>query len=322
MESQRPTIVVHGGAGEWKPDRQNLGILGVKRAAKAGFDVLRRSGTALDAVEAAVMMMEDDSTFNAGLGSSLNLEKSVEMEASIMDGETLKAGATALLTNIRNPIHLARIIMEKTDHIFIAGKSAQRLGEIFNLEKANPVTKLRERHWLDLKNKIRQGTSGYLPKLSNLMKSYPEFMNADTVGAIAIDQLGNVAAATSTGGLTFKIPGRIGDSPLIGCGNYADNKIGACSATGIGEIAMKLVLAKSACCLIHKGYSPQEAAEILIKRVNQAIQNTPNQMGLIAIDKKGRIGAAHNSHHLCWSYMTPLMKSPKASLTAKIVKSG
>ena len=236
MKSRKPTIVVHGGAGKRKPERQKLAISGVRKAAKTGFRVLNHNGTALDAVEAAVMTMEDNPTFNAGLGSSLNLKKYVEMEASIMDGETLRAGATALLTNIKNPIHLARTIMEKTDHIFIAGKGAQKLAEVFNLEQTNPVTKLRERYWLELKKRMEQEKAEHLPKLSKLVKSYPEFMNSDTVGAIAVDQLGNVAAATSTGGLTLKIPGRIGDSPLIGCGNYADNEIGACSATGIGEV--------------------------------------------------------------------------------------
>lgn len=316
----RPAIVVHGGAGEWRSERREAGVLGVGKAAESGFDVLRRGGSALDAVESAVMSMEDDEVFNAGLGSSFALDRSVEMEASIMEGKTLAAGAAGLLGDIKYPVHLARIVMENTDHIFVVGRGAEKLAEIFNLERRNPTTKLREKYWSELKNKIVQGELSYLPKLSNLMKLHPNLFRLDTVGAVAVDEDGNVAAATSTGGISLKIPGRIGDSPLIGCGNYADNEAGACSATGIGEIAIRLVLAKSTCDLIRRGQTPQEAAETAIREVNRRIQNVANQMGLIVIDAKGRIGAAHNSHHMCWAYMTPQMRSPKAFLTAKIVK--
>ena len=320
MKVQRPIIIVHGGAGEWRQERRDAGIAGVKKAANSGFDILKRDGSAVDAVESAVMSMEDDETFNAGLGSSLALDKRVEMEASIMDGKTLSAGATGLLSNVRYPIHLARIIMEKTDHIFIVGQSAERLAEIFNLEHRNSTTKLREKYWHELKSKIVQGELNYLPRLSTLLKSHPDLFRLDTVGAVAVDKNCNVAAATSTGGISMKIPGRIGDSPLIGCGNYADNEAGACSATGIGEIAIRLALAKSTCDLIRVGQTPQEAAENSIKEVNRRIPNVANQMGLIAVDSKGRIGAAHNSHHMCWAYMTPKMRSPKASLKAEVVK--
>ena len=294
--------------------------MGVKKAATAGFDALKHGGTALDAVESAVMSMEDDDVFNAGLGSSLALDKSIQMESSIMDGKTLSAGAVGLLSNIRYPVHLARIIMENTDHIFIVGQSAEKLAKTFNLERRNPNTKLREKQWHELKNKIDQDKLNYLPKLSKLLKSHPNLFHLDTVGAVAVDRDGNVAAATSTGGITLKIPGRIGDSPLIGCGNYADNEAGACSATGIGEIAIKLVLAKNTCDLIRTGKTPQKATENSIKEVNRRIQNTTNQMGLIAIDSKGRIGATHNSYHMCWAYMAPQMHDPKAFLKAKAMK--
>lgn len=320
MKPQKPTIIVHGGAGEWRQERQKPGIIGVKKAAKSGYNLLKQNRNALDAVESAVMSMEDDEVFNAGLGSSLALDKHSEMEASIMDGKTLSAGATGLLSNIKHPIHLARIIMENTDHIFIVGKNAEKLAETFNLEHRNPTTKLREKYWRELKNKLAQGELTYLPKLSELLKAHSNLFHLDTVGAVAVDKDGNVAAATSTGGISLKIPGRIGDSPLIGCGNYADNEAGACSATGIGEIAIKLVLAKSTCDLIRIGQTPQKATENSIKEVNRRIQNTANQMGLIAIDSKGRIGAAHNSHHICWAYMTPQTHSPQAFLKAKLTK--
>jgi beta-aspartyl-peptidase (threonine type) len=156
-----------------------------------------------------------------------------------------------------------------------------------------------------------------LPKLAELLKSYPKFIQMDTVGAVAVDCDGNLAAATSTGGLSLKIPGRIGDSPIIGCGNYADNEKGACSATGLGEIAIRLVLAKSTCDLISLGQTPQNATEKTISEVNRRIGNPGNQMGLIAIDSQGRLGVSHNSSHLCWAYMTPDSPSSEAFLTAK-----
>jgi beta-aspartyl-peptidase (threonine type) len=140
------------------------------------------------------------------------------------------------------------------------------------------------------------------------------------VGAVAIDKDGNVAAATSTGGFPLKLPGRIGDSPLIGCGTYADNLSGACSATGVGEIAIRLVLAKTACNYVESGKSAEEAVENAIKLVNKRISTSYNSMGLIVVDSQGRFGAAHNSPNMCWAYFTPGMKDPVASLTAKFVK--
>lgn len=320
MKAQRATIVVHGGAGEWRPERRSAGIVGVKEAASSGFSVLDRDGNALDAVECAVMSMEDNAVFNAGSGSSLSLDKRVEMEASIMDGKTLSAGATALISDVKNPIHLARIVMENTDHILIVGKGAEELARVFKLERSNPITTLREKYWHELKNKLAEDELDYMPKLSGLLKSHPSLFDLDTVGAVAVDNEGNVAAATSTGGISLKIPGRLGDSPLIGCGNYADNEAGACSATGIGEIAIRLVLAKSSCDLIRTGQTPQKAVENSIKQVNRRIDNLANQMGLIAIDSEGRVGAAHNSQHMCWAYRKPQMRNPKAFLNAKIVK--
>jgi beta-aspartyl-peptidase (threonine type) len=149
--------------------------------------------------------------------------------------------------------------------------------------------------------------------------SYPNLFETDTVGAVALDKDGNTAAATSTGGLTLKLQGRIGDTPLIGCGTYADNEAGACSTTGIGEVAIKLVLAKTTCDHMRGGQPAQEAAESSVKLVNRRIP-LKESTGLIAIDMRGGIGAAHNSRHLCWAYMTSEMRKPSAALKAKIVK--
>lgn len=318
-KGQKPVIVVHGGAGNWQPERSQAGIEGVKRAAEVGFDILKNGGNAVDSIMEAVAAMEDDGAFNAGYGSSLNMDKKVEMEASVMDGKTLQAGAAGLLRNIRNPVRLAKIVMEKTDHVFVVGEGAEKLAEMEHLERRNQVTKLRLKYYEEQKKALLEGKSD-LPKLADLAKAHPELFSLGTVGAVAADRDGNVAAATSTGGFSLKLPGRIGDSPLIGCGTYADNQAGACSTTGRGEIAIRLVLAKTVCNHMENGKTAQEAAELAIKLVNRRIQGEYNSAGLIAVDTHGRIGAAHNSPNLCWAYLTSEMKEPMASLTARIVK--
>jgi len=316
---QKPVIVVHGGAGAWHPDRSQHGLEGVKRAARKGFEILESVGSAVDCVMEAVAVMEDDGAFNAGFGSSLNIDKRAEMEASIMDGKTLQAGAVGLLNDIRNPIRLARIVMDKTDHVFMVGEGAERLAKIFKLERRSPITELRTEYFEQQKKSLRSGDFN-LPNLADLVKTFPEFFELETVGAVALDAEGNVAAATSTGGFPLKLPGRIGDSPLIGCGNYADNQAGACSATGVGEIAIRLVLAKTVCNYMESGKTAQEAVELAIRLVNEKLPNAYNHMGLISVDVNGRIGAAHNSPNMCWAYLTSKIREPTASLTAKIVK--
>lgn len=313
---QKLVIVVHGGAGAWRPERIGAGIEGIKKAAKVGFEILKRGESALNAVEAAVMQMEDDEVFNAGLGSSLTIDKKIEMEASIMDGKTLNAGAVGLLRDIKYPIHLARLVMENTDHVFIVGHSAEKLADIFGLERRNSLTEYRVQVWREEKEKLAKIRR--LSKLYKLVTSHPRLFESETVGAVALDKDNNVAAATSTGGFTLKFPGRIGDSPLIGCGTYADNECGACSATGVGEVAIKLVLAKTTCESMRNGKSAQEAVENSIRLANLKMNRL--DMGLIAVDKSGRIGAAHNSLNLCWAFMTPDMRVPKASSEATITK--
>lgn len=315
---QKPVIVVHGGAGAWETERWKEGLVGVKKATNAGFKVLKTGGSALDAVEKAVISMEDNKTFNAGLGSTLALDKRIEMEASIMEGKTLNAGATGLLKDIKNPIHLARLVMEKTDHVFLVADGAEKLANLYGLERRNPMTELRLRYWYDLTQKLKDGEMESLPRLEKLLKSHPNLFATDTVGAVALDKNGNTAAATSTGGRALKLPGRIGDSPLIGCGTYADNEAGACSTTGIGEVAIRLVLAKSACDVMRSGQSAQQAAENSIMLVNERIR-LKSSMGLIVVDAQGRVGAAHNTPNLCWAYMTSKMREPKATMQAKIM---
>jgi len=313
---QKPVIVVHGGAGAWETERWKSGLAGVEDATKAGFKVLKTGGSALDAVEETVMCMEDNEVFNAGFGSTLALDKRIEMEASIMDGRTLNAGAVGLLRDIKNPVHLARLVMENTDHVFLVADGAEKLADLYGLEKREPLTEFRLRYWRELTRKLKNGEMESLPKLTKLLRSHPNLFETDTVGAVALDRKGDTAAATSTGGRALKLPGRIGDSPLIGCGNYADNEAGACSTTGIGEVAIRLVLAKTTCDFMHSGQSAQQAAESSVRLVNHRIR-LKSSMGLICVDAQGRVGAAHNTPNLCWAYMTSEMRQPKADMLAK-----
>jgi len=306
-------IVVHGGAGFWPSVKHRLALKGIEEAAMRGYSLLKKGGTALKAVEEATISMEDNPVFNAGVGSNLNLKGEAEMDASIMDGRKLGAGAVALVKSFKNPVSLARLVMEKTDHIFLAGIGAERLGELYALQRANPVDRDRLEDWRKLKSQLLSGKTRNMPRTLKLIKRYPE-IEAGTVGAIAIDRNGDVAAATSTGGTALKFPGRIGDTPLIGCGTYADNECGAASATGVGEAAIRLVIAKTACDLMSEGVVAQRAAEQAVRLENRRI-GLP--IGIITLDKTGNVGAAHSTLNMCWAFMRKDMRKPDAKMKAK-----
>jgi len=298
--------VVHGGAGVWKGGRRRRGLRGVRRAASNGADTLRSGG----AVEACVVTMEDDPTFNAGYGSALNLLGRAEMDASIMDGRTLQAGAVALVTRVKNPIRLARLVMEKTDHVFVAGSGAERLARLFRLESRNPITCSTKRSWRFLRAQLVRGQVAYLPIASELVHEFPEVMSTGTVGAVARDGDGNIAAGTSTGGLALRLPGRVGDTPLIGSGTYADES-GGCSVTGIGEGAIRLALAKTACDLIRSGLTPQKAAG---KSVRCLQMRLGMRTSMITVDALARIGSAHSTPDLCWAFVKSGMRGPRFTM--------
>jgi beta-aspartyl-peptidase (threonine type) len=318
-KTRNPVIVVHGGAGKWRPDHSQPALNCVREASALGYGSLRNGGTAVDCVTETVAFLEDTGVFNAGCGSALNIEKRVEMEASVMDGERLSAGAAGLLSNVRNPVRVARLVMEKTDHVFVVGKGAEQLARMFNLEMQEPDTSAKMKQYEAQLKSLLEGKFE-LPRLASLIRAHPEVFQLETVGAVALDPNGNVAAATSTGGFPLKLAGRIGDSPSIGCGTYADNESGACSATGVGELAMRLVIAKTVCSRMENGETAQKAVEEAVALVNRRITGVYNDMGLVAVDAHGGIGAAHSSPNLCWAYMTSKHKEPVASLTAKLLK--
>lgn len=307
-------IIVHGGAA-FRKQHLRRGVSGVSLAASSGVEILRRGGSSLDAVEKAVSVMEDDPVFNAGRGSSLTMKGTVEMDAAIMDGRDLSAGAVALVRTVKNPVRLARLIMQKTDHVLLAGEGAERLAKMFSLPTANPITPQRRREFIELREGNPRMKTRWT-KNSQLLHEHPKILSNDTVGAVAVDSKGDFAAASSTGGVAQKLPGRIGDTPQIGCGLYSDNQSGAAAATGLGEVAVRLALSKEICLLMKRGLSAPRAATL---GVQAASKRLPGDIGIIAIDRKGRMAAVHNTPLMPWAYSTIKMKRPKASPHGKIV---
>ena len=291
-------IIVHGGAWRIPKDLEGPCLEGVERAAKVAMNRLLGDNSALDAVEVAVKCMEDNPAFDAGVGSVLNEEGEIELDAAIMDGKTLNAGAIAAVRNIRNPISLARRVMENSNHVFLVGEGANKFAELQGFEKFDGLVVKRElERWKKLREKYR-GTMKFSDQNG-------------TVGAVAMDAQGNIAAATSTGGTPFKLPGRVGDSCLIGCGLYADNKVGGVSATGHGESMIKIVISKVVCELLEKGLTAQKAAEESIKMLERKIKG---RGGVIVLDKNGKIGISYNTPKMARAYMTEKMDVPTSSV--------
>ena len=285
------SIAIHGGAGTlvkgmMTPEKELAYKKGLKEALDDGYSILERGGTAVDAVEKAVKTLEDSHLFNAGKGSVFTATETHEMDASIMDGKNLNAGAVTLISGIKNPVSLAKDVMEKSEHVFLAGEGAMQFAKKLNysLEDDNYFyDELRHQQWLEVKN-----TDTF--QLDHSAKKDSKF---GTVGAVACDKEGNIAAATSTGGMTNKKWGRVGDSPLIGAGNYANNKTCAVSCTGSGEYFIRGVVAYDVSCLIEfKGMSLEEATnEVIHKRILEI----GGDGGLIAINTKGNISMPFNT---------------------------
>ncbi len=299
-------IIVHGGAGTIKKEERVPKVIkGVREAVMAGWHEFRR-GSALDAVEEAVKSLEDNPIFNAGTGSVLTLDGRVEMDAALMCGKNLEAGAVAGIWGVKNPISVARSVMEKTDHVLLGGEGALKFARIMGFEEYDPTTEERRKQWEELrKNLIERGEAGRWKKLNRLIKEYPEVLRS-TVGAVAFDGE-EVVAGTSTGGVFLKMFGRIGDTPIIGAGTYADEFAGA-SATGIGEVMMRLVLAKRAADFVRLGLDAQRASEAVIGLATRYFGE--NVAGIIMVDREGNVGFAKNTKHMSVAYMRSGMSKP------------
>jgi beta-aspartyl-peptidase (threonine type) len=267
---------------------------GVRNAVAAGWRALTRGGTALDAVEDAVVVMEDDETFDAGRGSFLNRDGKVQLDAFIMEGSTLRGGGVGGVERIANPIRAARKILSESPHVYFVAEGAENFAAEHGIALCDNRDLVIPRE-VERLRAIQAKAAEETPDL------FAPTISHDTVGAVALDREGNIAAATSTGGTLNKAPGRLGDSSLIGCGCYADNETAAASLTGWGEPIMKLVLAKWACDRVAAGNLPdwvsQEAINYLKSRVN-------GHGGIILLDAKGRMGISHNTPRMAWAYKT------------------
>ncbi len=274
------------------PDLEKAYSEGLQVALDAGYAVLEEEGSSVNAVKAALVILEDNVLFNAGRGSVFTKKGVQEMDAAIMDGRTLDAGSVAGVRNVRNPIELAAEVMRNSNHVFLSGKGANDFA-IKQGIKLEPdeyfFSQFRYDQWKSIRDSDNYSLDHTHQHLEELMKD----KKFGTVGAVACDQKGNIAAATSTGGMTNKKYGRIGDSPLIGCGTYANNKTCGISCTGHGEMFIRTVAAYDVSCLMeYKGYSLQEAMDIV---VNEKLVQVQGDGGMIGVDSKGNAALVFNS---------------------------
>jgi len=327
-----PTLLVHGGAWAIPADAAAAHQVGVRNALETGYKILSLGGAALDAVEATVTVLEDDPTFDAGRGSFLTSDGRVQLDALIMDGGRMKAGGVACVERLRNPIQAARLILEKSPHIYLVGPGAEQFAHAhgMNLIQNSELVLDRElerlaqaqarqaagledetfsgQSLLDDKDPETAFYSHEFDKEAKDSRAHAEGLSPsgqdshDTVGAVALDARGNLAAATSTGGTLNKTPGRVGDSSLIGCGCYADNLAAAVSLTGWGEPIMKLVLGKWATDRVAAGSAPEIAAR---EAISYLYNRLGGHGGIILLGPDGRFGLAHNTPAMAWGLATP-----------------
>jgi len=279
-------ILVHGGAGEKAVGSAGLRVL--TAALDSGLSLLKKGGASLDAVETAIVILEESGRFNAGRGSYLQLDGRRRMDASIMEGLELKAGAVAGIEDVDGPIRLARLIMERTPHVLLSGEGAARLGRHFEKVSTSPPAA----------GSLRM-LQRMLKKESPTVRLFRQMYGHETVGAVAKDEYGTVAAGASTGGISVMLPGRIGDTPLIGAGVYADNEAGAVSMTGQGETIIRAALAKEICHLLLDGQTPDQAAHRGLKRLLRRIHGAA---GAIVIDRTGGFALRHTTPFMCGGF--------------------
>ncbi|SRX52887.1 isoaspartyl peptidase/L-asparaginase family protein [Aequorivita sp. CIP111184] len=297
---KKHSLVIHGGAGTlvkglMTPEKEEEYKAALNEALEKGYAILENDGSAMDAIETAVNYLEDSPLFNAGKGSVFTNDGTHEMDAAIMDGKNLKAGAVSLITGISNPITLARDVMEKSDHVFLAGDGAMRFAKSLNYKLESPEYFYDEHRYQQWQNIKDSDTF----ELDHSMKKEGKF---GTVGAVACDKNGNIAGATSTGGMTNKKWGRIGDSPMIGSGTYANNKTCAVSCTGSGEFFIRGVVAYDVSCLMeYKGMTLEEAASEVI---NKRVLEIGGDGGLIAVDANGNIAMPFNTEGMYRAFKT------------------
>jgi beta-aspartyl-peptidase (threonine type) len=316
-----PTLLVHGGAWAIPADSAEAHEAGVRQALETGYAILSLGGSAIDAVEAAVSVLEDDPTFDAGRGSFLTSDGRVQLDALLMDGGRMKAGGVACVERLRNPIQAARLVLEKSPHVYFVGQGAEQFAASYGMvlidnselvmdRERERLAHAKARHSAGLADETFSGPEDVPIHILHDDKgpetAFPPdsdlFSSHDTVGAVALDGRGNLAAATSTGGTLNKTPGRVGDSSLIGCGCYADNLSAAVSLTGWGEPIMKLVLGKWATDRVAAGTPPELAAR---EAISYLYNRLGGHGGIILLGPDGRFGLAHNTPAMAWGLATP-----------------
>jgi beta-aspartyl-peptidase (threonine type) len=316
-----PVLLVHGGAWAIPDEMLEAHEQGVFDALQAGYTLLERGASAVDAVEAAVARMEDDGTFDAGRGSFLTRDGRVQLDALLMDGATLRAGGVACVERLRNPIRAARLVMDHSPHVYFVGTGAEEFAQSQGMPLVGNSELVTDRERERLAAAQATERAG-LPDLTfagddksretAVDVDAPGFDSHDTVGAVALDGEGRIAAGTSTGGTLNKAPGRVGDSSLIGCGCYADNASAAVSLTGWGEPIMKLVLGKWATDRVQQGVSPEQAAP---EAMAYLFRRLGGHGGIILLGPDGRYGIAHNTPRMAWGVCTS--EGPRTGVRVK-----
>jgi beta-aspartyl-peptidase (threonine type) len=297
-----PAIIVHGGAWDIPPELHQDHRRGTGQAAKAGWRVLAAGGSALDAVEAAIVTMEDDETFDAGRGSFLNADGQVELDAGFMDGRDLKVGAVAGVQFIRNPIRLARAVMEESEHVLLIAHGAERFAQKMGFPTCDLTDLAVPREFERWQRLLYDQTYSTRQPFSH---------PADTVGCVALDRAGHIAAGTSTGGTPNKMPGRVGDVPMVGCGFYADDELGGASTTGWGEAIAKVILARLALHHLQDLGDPQAAGQAAIEVLAQKADGVG---GVILLSPDGEPGWFYNTPHMAYAYQAAGMDAPRVRL--------
>ncbi len=313
----KPSLIVHGGAWDIPDEAVEACQTGCQRALTAGWSILTNGGSALDAIEAAIVVLENDPVFDAGFGSHLNLDGKVECDAIVMDGATLRAGAAATLQRIRNPIRLARKILETCPHMMLVADGAERYAKANGIALCDNKELISPAEWAAWQQCKKDAHAA----------EHHRGHEQGTVGAVAIDSQGALFAATSTGGTCCKLPGRVGDSPLIGCGCYADSEAGGVSSTGYGEAIMKVVMAKSGVDRLResagssttaqasadvrtvgpstRGSTSSRAMQVAEQTIEELARRTKATAGLILLDREGNPGFAFNTPRMAYGYVAP-----------------
>ncbi len=295
-------LIVHGGAGSWRPGADADAIAGTTHAVEAGRKILQSGGSALDAACAAAVILENDPVFNAGTGAVLNYDGYVEFDACVMVSERAQIGAVSALQRVKNPIIVARQVMEETDHVMLSGEGALRFARVMGHDDHDPITPARLADWQNKKATLDIGVGkdakGSL-KIREFLRKHPEYAGG-TIGAVALDSHGVLCAATSTGGVTLKLPGRVGDTPIPGAGTYA-NSFAASSATGTGEYVIRSLSCRAISEGVEKG-KPLDAA--IADVLAQMERDFDADVGFIGIDANGNTVANHSTEHMPHAYFS------------------